>query len=70
MRKLLRGLAALGAAAVLSLSAVSCSSSGGSEAASAAPVDVTYKCACGVEKSGKTGAAVPQCCGRPMVVKK
>jgi hypothetical protein len=55
---MLRGLAALAAAAILSVSVVSCGGGGAAQQASG-PTEVKYKCACGKEKSVATGAAAP-----------
>ncbi len=58
MKSIVRGLAALAAAAVLSMTVVSCAG-GSSTTASSAPADVKYKCACGKEKTVAAGATAP-----------
>ncbi len=58
MRAILRGLAVLPAAAMLSIPALSCQSSAGPAPASG-PTEVKYKCACGKERMAAAGAAAP-----------
>lgn len=60
---------ALVAAVGIALSPVSCTASGGKAGQQKAEMGGTYKCSCGVEKTVKPGAPVPECCGKPMTKK-
>lgn len=58
MKAMMRFVCSAAAAAILSVTVVSCGG-GTSTAPSAAAPDVKYKCACGKEKSVAAGVAAP-----------